>query len=60
MAGRKVGIPDQALLVVATPLYLDGMSGLLKTVVDRMMPLTHPALIVYEDLCSSPLGAGAF
>lgn len=32
------------LLVLATPLYMDGMSGLLKNFIDRLMPLNHPSI----------------
>lgn len=37
-------LPSYDLLVLATPLYVDGMPGPAKTFVDRLMPLNHPSI----------------
>lgn len=37
-------IPNYGLLVFATPVYVDGMTGLAKNFVDRLMPLNHPSI----------------
>lgn len=42
------------VLVLATPLYVDGMTGPLKTVVDRMIPLGDPKFEMREDHCRHP------
>ncbi len=46
------------LIVLATPLYVDGMSGPLKNVLDRLIPLVEPRFAVAEDRCIHPLRAG--
>jgi multimeric flavodoxin WrbA len=40
--------------VLATPLYVDGMTGPLKMVVDRMIPLGDPKIEYREDHCRHP------
>lgn len=47
-------IPDYDLMVLATPLYVDGMSGLLKNFIDRLMPLDHPSIFVRDKQCLHP------
>ncbi len=42
------------VLVLATPLYVDGMTGPLKMVVDRMIPLAEPKIVFREDHCRHP------
>jgi len=42
------------VLVLATPLYVDGMTGPLKMVVDRMIPLGKPTIELREDRCRHP------
>jgi len=42
------------VLVLATPLYVDGMTGPLKMVVDRMIPLGDPKFELREDHCRHP------
>lgn len=37
-------IPSYDLLVLATPVYVDGMTGPAKNFVDRLMPLNHPSI----------------
>ncbi len=38
-------IPGYDLLVLAVPVYVDGMPGLAKNFVDRLMPLNHPSIV---------------
>jgi len=47
-------IPSADLIVFATPLYVDGVPGLLKNFIDRLMPLNHPAIITRDGLCLHP------
>ena len=42
------------VMVLATPLYVDGMTGPLKMVVDRMIPLGEPTIEFREDHCRHP------
>jgi multimeric flavodoxin WrbA len=42
------------VLVLATPLYVDGMAGPLKMVVDRMIPMGEPRIVFREDHCRHP------
>lgn len=42
------------LLVLATPLYVDGMTAQCKTFVDRLIPLAHPEFILENDHCRHP------
>jgi len=42
------------VLVLATPLYVDGMTGALKMVVDRMIPLGEPKIEYRDDHCRHP------
>lgn len=39
------------VLVLATPLYVDGMTGTLKMVMDRMIPAVHPLIELRHDHC---------
>ena len=47
-------IPEYDLMIFATPLYGDGMSGLLKNFIDRLMPLIHPSIFLKEGRCLHP------
>lgn len=47
-------VPARDLLVLATPVYMDGMSGLLKNFLDRLMPLDHPAIGMDGGRCIHP------
>ena len=47
-------IPEFNLMIFATPLYVDGMSGLLKNFIDRLMPLNHPSIFSKEGRCLHP------
>lgn len=42
------------VIVLATPLYVDGMTGPLKMVLDRMIPLGKPTIEMREDCCRHP------
>lgn len=42
------------VLVLATPLYVDGMSGPMKNLIDRMVPLAHPFLELRNGHCRHP------
>ncbi len=42
------------ILVLATPLYVDGMTGALKMVMDRLIPLGDPKIEFREDHCRHP------
>jgi multimeric flavodoxin WrbA len=46
------------ILVFATPLYVDGMSGPMKTLFDRMIPLVQPFFELREGHCRHPLQSG--
>lgn len=46
------------VLVLATPLYADGMSGGLKTLIERSIPLLDPRIIMREGRCRHPLREG--
>jgi multimeric flavodoxin WrbA len=41
-------VTDTDIFVMATPLYVDGMTGLLKNLIDRMVPLVLP-FIEYDE-----------
>ncbi len=42
------------IVVLATPVYVDGMTGLLKTLLDRSIPLLHGRFEIREDHCRHP------
>lgn len=42
------------LLVLATPVYVDGMTGPLKTMLDRIIPLAEPWIEIRDDHCRHP------
>lgn len=42
------------LIVYGTPVYLDGMTGSLKTMIDRMIPLGKPFFEIRDDHCRHP------
>ncbi len=42
------------IVVFATPLYLDGMTGPLKTLIDRLIPLLGPFFELRDDRCRHP------
>jgi multimeric flavodoxin WrbA len=48
-------IADADLIVLATPVYVDGMTGSLKTLLDRSIPLLHGAFELRDDHCRHAL-----
>lgn len=48
----KLGQAD--VLVLATPLYVDGMAGPLKNLMDRMIPGGQPFIEIRDDHCRHP------
>jgi multimeric flavodoxin WrbA len=44
--------------VLATPLYVDGMSGSMKNLLDRMIPLLEPSIELRAGHCRHPLREG--
>ena len=51
-------IADADLVVLATPVYVDGMTGSLKTLLDRTLPNLHGAFELREDHCRHALREG--
>jgi multimeric flavodoxin WrbA len=47
-------------LVLATPLYVDGMTAQTKTFVDRLIPLAKPEFILSEGHCRHPSAGHVF
>jgi len=41
--------------VFATPVYVDGVSGPMKNLLDRLIPLLHPFIELRDDHCRHPL-----
>ena len=46
-------------LVLATPVYVDGMSGTLKNCIDRMVPVADPHIELRGDHCRHPVRGAA-
>ncbi|MHA1964952.1 MAG: flavodoxin family protein [Candidatus Thorarchaeota archaeon] len=46
---------DADIIVLATPVYVDGMTGSLKTLMDRSIPLLHGAFELRDDHCRHAL-----
>lgn len=55
VAGLLPKVADADVIVLATPVYVDGMTGYLKTLVDRMLPLLHGFFEIRDDHCRHPL-----
>lgn len=51
MAG-KIGESD--VLVLASPLYVDGLTGPMKTLIDRMIPVAEPFFELRDGHCRHP------
>jgi multimeric flavodoxin WrbA len=45
--------------VLATPVFVDGMTGPLKSLLDRMIPLLQPFVELRDGHCRHPLGEGS-
>ena len=48
-------IANADLILLATPVYVDGMTGSLKTLLDRSIPLLHGAFEIRDDHCRHAL-----
>lgn len=49
----KIAVSD--IIVFATPVYVDGMTGPMKTAIDRFIPLVEPFFEVKDNHCRHPL-----
>jgi multimeric flavodoxin WrbA len=49
----KIAASD--IVVLASPVYVDGMNGIMKVMIDRMIPLVEPFFEVRENHCRHPL-----
>ena len=49
---------DADIWVCATPLYVDGMTGPMKNLLDRMLPFTHPFFEIRDGHCRHALRDG--
>jgi multimeric flavodoxin WrbA len=47
------------VLVLATPVYVDGVSGPMKNLLDRLLPLLHPSFELRDGHCRHPRRDGA-
>jgi multimeric flavodoxin WrbA len=47
-------IQEADTIVFATPLYVDGMPGTLKNLIDRLIPLMEPYFVMREKHCRHP------
>ncbi len=54
MAEVLTRIPVYDLLVIALPLYVDGVPGILKNFLDRSIPLVHPYIFNRNGRCRHP------
>lgn len=52
----RIGASD--VLVLATPVYVDGMTGPMKNLLDRLIPLVEPFLDLRDDHCRHPVRKG--
>lgn len=51
-------LKEAEVWVFATPLFVDGMSGTMKMLLDRLIPLLLPAVEMQENHCRHPLREG--
>ncbi|MHA1155034.1 MAG: NAD(P)H-dependent oxidoreductase [Candidatus Heimdallarchaeota archaeon] len=47
-------IPTYDLMILAAPVYIDGLPGALKNFIDRMLCLIAPEFIIKDDHCRHP------
>ena len=52
-------IAEADIVVYATPLYVDGMNGPMKALLDRTIPLIEPRMEIRNDHCRHPRRASA-
>ncbi len=51
-------LAESDVIVLGTPVYLDGMTGTMKTLIDRFIPLLEPFIEIRDDHCRHPLRRG--
>jgi multimeric flavodoxin WrbA len=54
MEGILPALDEANIWVLATPLYVDGMSGPMKNFIDRIIPLAEPFIELRDDHCRHP------
>ena len=47
-------IQEAGIIVFATPLYVDGMPGTLKNLIDRLIPIIEPYFVMRDEHCRHP------
>jgi multimeric flavodoxin WrbA len=47
-------LEDMEIFILATPLYVDGMTGPLKNMLDRIIPIAEPIIELRDDHCRHP------
>jgi multimeric flavodoxin WrbA len=58
MEGILPKLDEANIWVLATPLYVDGMSGPMKNFLDRIIPLVEPFIELRDDHCRHPQRRG--
>ena len=58
MEGLLPGIAGADILVLATPVYVDGITAPLKNLLDRCIPICSPLIELRDDHCRHPGRAG--
>jgi multimeric flavodoxin WrbA len=48
-------ISEADVIVFATPVYLDGVTGPMKNFIDRLLPILHPFFEMRDDHCRHPV-----
>lgn len=51
-------VREADILVFATPVYCDGITGIMKNLLDRTVPQVHPFFELRDDHCPHPLREG--
>ncbi|MBI1919622.1 MAG: flavodoxin family protein [Geobacter sp.] len=51
-------LSEADIWVLATPVYVDGVSGPLKNLLDRIIPLVHPFIELRDGHCRHPIREG--
>ena len=55
MADVLTKMANADILVLATPVYVDGMTGSLKTLIDRFLPHLKGRFVIRDDHCRHPV-----
>ncbi len=58
MAMLNSRLRDAEIWVFATPVYCDGVTGLMKNLMDRMIPLVEPFIEIRDNHCRHPIREG--